>query len=159
MGSRVNETLGKTLLDNNISAKKRFGQNFLHDKNIIKQIVKASNSKNKNILEVGPGPGLMTKILLDEKPKNVLAIETDESFLPILNKIKEDNPLKFNFIIQDILKVNLDDLMKDSYSIVSNLPYNISVPFITSLIEKNQPVKWETLTLTVQKEVADRMLA
>ena len=99
MGSRVNETLGKTLLDNNISAKKRFGQNFLHDKNIIKQIVKASNSKNKNILEVGPGPGLMTKILLDEKPKNVLAIETDESFLPILNKIKEDHPLKFNFII------------------------------------------------------------
>ena len=77
MGSRVNETLGKTLFDNNISAKKRFGQNFLHDKNIIKQIVKASNSKNKNILEVGPGPGLMTKILLDEKPKNVLAIETD----------------------------------------------------------------------------------
>ena len=49
MGSRVNETLGKTLLDNNISAKKRFGQNFLHDKNINKQIVKASNSKNKNI--------------------------------------------------------------------------------------------------------------
>ena len=159
MGSRGNETLGKTLLDNKISAKKRFGQNFLHDKNIIKRIVKASNSKNKNILEVGPGPGLMTKILLDEKPKNVLAIETDESFLPILNKIKEDYPLKFNFIIQDILKVNLDDLMKDSYSIVSNLPYNISVPFITSLIEKNQPVKWETLTLTVQKEVADRMLA
>ena len=116
-------------------------------------------NESKNIVEVGPGPCLLTKILLEEKPKSVLAIEKDESFLPILNKIKEDYPLKFNFMIQDILKVDLDNLIKDNYSIVSNLPYNISVPFITSLIEKNQPVKWDSLTLTVQKEVADRMLA
>ena len=70
----------------------------------------------------------MTKILLDEKPKNVLAIETDESFLPILNKIKEDYPLKFNFIIQDILKVNLDDLMKDI--ILLYLIYLTTYPFL-----------------------------
>ena len=159
MDSKGFESLGKGLLNNNISAKKKFGQNFLHDKNIINQIVKASNSEGKNIVEVGPGPCLLTKILLEKNPKSVLAIETDKSFLPILNKIKEDYPLKFNFIIQDILKVDLDNLIKDNYSIVSNLPYNISVPFITSLIEKNQPVKWDSLTLTVQKEVADRMLA
>ena len=159
MDNKGYKSLGKILLDNNISAKKKFGQNFLHDKNIINQIVKASNSEGKNIVEVGPGPGLLTKILLEKNPKSVLAIETDKSFLPILNKIKEDYPLKFNFIIQDILKVDLDNLIKDNYSIVSNLPYNISVPFITSLIEKNQPVKWDSLTLTVQKEVADRMLA
>ena len=159
MDSKGFESLGKVLLNNNISAKKKFGQNFLHDKNIINQIVKASNSEGKNIVEVGPGPCLLTKILLEKNPKSVLAIETDKSFLPILNKIKEDYPLKFNFMIQDILKVDLDNLIKDNYSIVSNLPYNISVPFITSLIEKNQPVKWDSLTLTVQKEVADRMLA
>ena len=159
MDSKGFESLGKVLLNNNISAKKKFGQNFLHDKNIINQIVKASNSEGKNIVEVGPGPCLLTKIVLEKNPKSVLAIETDKSFLPILNKIKEDYPLKFNFIIQDILKVDLDNLIKDNYSIVSNLPYNISVPFITSLIEKNQPVKWDSLTLTVQKEVADRMLA
>ena len=159
MDSKGFESLGKVLLNNNISAKKKFGQNFLHDKNIINQIVKASNSEGKNIVEVGPGPCLLTKILLEKNPKSVLAIETDKSFLPILNKIIEDYPLKFNFIIQDILKVDLDNLIKDNYSIVSNLPYNISVPFITSLIEKNQPVKWDSLTLTVQKEVADRMLA
>ena len=159
MDNKGFESLGKVLLNNNISAKKKFGQNFLHDKNIINQIVKASNSEGKNIVEVGPGPCLLTKILLEKNPKSVLAIETDKSFLPILNKIKEDYPLKFNFIIQDILKVDLDNLIKDNYSIVSNLPYNISVPFITSLIEKNQPVKWDSLTLTVQKEVADRMLA
>ena len=159
MDSKGFESLGKVLLNNNISAKKKFGQNFLHDKNIINQIVKTSNSEGKNIVEVGPGPCLLTKILLEKNPKSVLAIETDKSFLPILNKIKEDYPLKFNFIIQDILKVDLDNLIKDNYSIVSNLPYNISVPFITSLIEKNQPVKWDSLTLTVQKEVADRMLA
>ena len=134
MGNKDYESLGKTLLDNNISAKKKFGQNFLHDKNIIKQIVKASNSEGRNIVEVGPGPCLLTKIILEEKPNSVLAIETDESFLPILNKIKEDYPLKFDFIIQDILKVDLDNLIKDNYSIVSNLPYNISVNILPPLI-------------------------
>ena len=56
MDSKGFESLGKVLLNNNISAKKKFGQNFLHDKNIINQIVKASNSEGKNIVEVGPGP-------------------------------------------------------------------------------------------------------
>ena len=58
MDSKGFESLGKVLLNNNISAKKKFGQNFLHDKNIINQIVKASNSEGKNIVEVGPGPCL-----------------------------------------------------------------------------------------------------
>ena len=63
MNNKDYESLGKTLINHNISAKKKFGQNFLHDKNIIKQIVKASNSEGKNIVEVGPGPCLLTKIL------------------------------------------------------------------------------------------------
>jgi len=154
-----NNSLKQILVDNKISAKKRFGQNFLHDKNIIRQIVKASKSENKNIIEVGPGPGLLTKILLESGTKNIFAIEKDESFLPILNNLKKENLTKFNFLIADILKVDLDNLTEGNYSVVSNLPYNISVPFIISLVEQEQPVKWESLTLTVQKEVADRMLA
>ena len=154
-----NNSLKQILVDNQISAKKRFGQNFLHDKNIIRQIVRASKSENKNIIEVGPGPGLLTKILLESGTKSIFAIEKDESFLPILNNLKKESLTKFDFLIADILKVDLDSLIEGSYSVVSNLPYNISVPFIISLVEQEQPVKWESLTLTVQKEVADRMLA
>ena len=154
-----NNSLKQILVDNQISAKKRFGQNFLHDKNIIRQIVRASKPENKNIIEVGPGPGLLTKILLESGTKSIFAIEKDESFLPILNNLKKESPTKFDFLIADILKVDLDSLKEGSYSVVSNLPYNISVPFIISLVEQEQPVKWESLTLTVQKEVADRMLA
>ena len=154
-----NNSLKQILADNQISAKKRFGQNFLHDKNIIRQIVRASKSENKNIIEVGPGPGLLTKILLESGTKSIFAIEKDESFLPLLNNLKKESLTKFDFLIADILKVDLDNLIEGNYSVVSNLPYNISVPFIISLVEQEQPVKWESLTLTVQKEVADRMLA
>ena len=154
-----NNSLKQILVDNQISAKKRFGQNFLHDKNIIRQIVRASKPENKNIIEIGPGPGLLTKILLESGTKSIFAIEKDESFLPILNNLKKESLTKFDFLIADILKVDLDSLIEGSYSVVSNLPYNISVPFIISLVEQEQPVKWESLTLTVQKEVADRMLA
>ena len=154
-----NNSLKQILVDNQISAKKRFGQNFLHDKNIIRQIVRASKPENKNIIEVGPGPGLLTKILLESGTKSIFAIEKDESFLPILNNLKKESLTKFDFLIADILKVDLDSLIEGNYSVVSNLPYNISVPFIISLVEQEQPVKWESLTLTVQKEVADRMLA
>ena len=80
-------------------------------------------------------------------------------FLPILEELKEKHPKKFEFIINDALKVDLDKLISEKYSVISNLPYNISVPFIISLLIKEQPVKWEKLTLTVQKEVADRMMA
>ena len=154
-----NESLKRILKKYNLKAKKRFGQNFLHDKNIINQIVKSSSCDERFIVEVGPGPGLLTNAILEKKIKKVLAIETDKTFLPILEELKEKHPKKFEFIINDALKVDLDKLISENYSVISNLPYNISVPFIISLLIKEQPVKWEKLTLTVQKEVADRMMA
>ena len=154
-----NDTLKNILKKYDLKAKKKFGQNFLHDKNIINQIVKSSSCDNSYVVEVGPGPGLLTNAILEKKVKKVLVIETDKTFLPILEKFKENHSKKFDFIINYVLKVDLDKIINEKYSIVSNLPYNISVPFIISLIEKEQPVKWEKLTLTVQKEVADRMMA
>ena len=154
-----NESLKRILKKYNLKAKKRFGQNFLHDKNIINQIVKSSSCDERFIVEVGPGPGLLTNAILEKKIKKILAIETDKTFLPILEELKEKHPKKFEFIINDALKVDLDKLISEKYSVISNLPYNISVPFIISLLIKEQPVKWEKLTLTVQKEVADRMMA
>ena len=154
-----NESLKRILKKYNLKAKKRFGQNFLHDKNIINQIVKSSSCDERFIVEVGPGPGLLTNAILEKETKKVLAIETDKTFLPILEELKEKHPKKFEFILNDVLKVDLDKLISENYSVISNLPYNISVPFIISLLIKEQPVKWEKLTLTVQKEVADRMMA
>lgn len=154
-----NESLKRILKKYNLKAKKRFGQNFLHDKNIINQIVKSSSCDGRFIVEVGPGPGLLTNAILEKETKKVLAIETDKTFLPILEELKEKHPKKFEFILNDVLKVDLDKLISENYSVISNLPYNISVPFIISLLIKEQPVKWEKLTLTVQKEVADRMMA
>ena len=154
-----NESLKRILKKYNLKAKKRFGQNFLHDKNIINQIVKSSSCDGRFIVEVGPGPGLLTNAILEKETKKVLAIETDKTFLPILEELKEKLPKKFEFILNDVLKVDLDKLISENYSVISNLPYNISVPFIISLLIKEQPVKWEKLTLTVQKEVADRMMA
>ena len=154
-----NESLKRILKKYNLKAKKRFGQNFLHDKNIINQIVKSSSCDGRFIVEVGPGPGLLTNAILEKETKKVLAIETDKTFLPILEELKEKHPKKFEFILNDVLKVDLDKLISENYSVISNLPYNISVPFIISLLIKEQPVKWEKLTLTIQKEVADRMMA
>jgi len=154
-----NESLKRILKKYNLKAKKRFGQNFLHDKNIINQIVKSSSCDGRFIVEIGPGPGLLTNAILEKKTKKVLAIETDKNFLPILEELKKKHPKKFEFIINDVLKVDLEKLINENYSVISNLPYNISVPFIISLLIKEQPVKWEKLTLTVQKEVADRMMA
>ena len=153
------DTLKNILKKYDLKAKKKFGQNFLHDKNVINQIVESSLCDNKYVVEVGPGPGLLTNAILKKNIKKVLVIETDKSFLPIIKKFKENHSKKFDYIINDILKVNLDKIINEKYSVVSNLPYNISVPFIVSLIEKEQPVKWEKLTLTIQKEVADRIMA
>ena len=95
-----NESLKRILKKYNLKAKKRFGQNFLHDKNIINQIVKSSSCDERFIVEVGPGPGLLTNAILEKKIKKVLAIETDKTFLPILEELKEKHPKKFEFIIQ-----------------------------------------------------------
>ena len=94
-----NESLKRILKKYNLKAKKRFGQNFLHDKNIINQIVKSSSCDERFIVEVGPGPGLLTNAILEKKIKKVLAIETDKTFLPILEELKEKHPKKFEFII------------------------------------------------------------
>ena len=83
-----NESLKRILKKYNLKAKKRFGQNFLHDKNIINQIVKSSSCDERFIVEVGPGPGLLTNAILEKKIKKVLAIETDKTFLPILEELK-----------------------------------------------------------------------
>ena len=155
-----NKTTLKKIFDElDVKPKKHLGQNFLHDLNIIKAIVKGANVENENIIEIGPGPGNLTELIIKQKPKTIFAIEKDESFRKKLEDIKINNFKLFEYKIDDVLNFDFTKLEKKNYKIISNLPYNISVPFITYMIKFQNNIKWKDMTLMVQKEVADRILA
>ena len=159
MKKNNDKSLKKIFDELDIKPKKHLGQNFLHDLNIIKAIVKVANVENENIIEIGPGPGNLTELMIKQKPKTIFAIEKDRSFRKRLEDIKINNIKLFKYKIDDVLNYDFTKLEKKNYKIVSNLPYNISVPFISYMIKFQNTIKWKDMTLMVQKEVADRILA
>lgn len=147
-----------------IKANKSLGQNFLIDENVVKNIADCSNiTKEDLVIEIGPGLGTLTKELL-EKAGKVVAIELDKKMLSILKDrfLLYDN---FNLINEDVLKVDLNKLIKEekekngfkSAKIVANLPYYITTPIIMKLLEEKLDL--ESITVMIQKEVADRLVA
>lgn len=142
--------------------KKKFGQNFLKDITIPKKIVDTASIKEDSlVIEVGPGAGIMTKLLSENKNvKQVLAYEIDESLEEILDQtlIGSDN---VDIIFDDFLNRNVkDDLKKYEYShlyVVANLPYYITTPIIMKLIEEKIDI--EKVVIMIQKEVAERFSA
>ena len=145
-----------------ISANKSLGQNFLINEEVVQGIVnKAEISKEDLVIEIGPGLGTLTKELL-EKAGKVIAIELDARMIEILtDRFKlYDN---FELINEDVLKVDLNKLIQENLSkglksakIVANLPYYITTPIIMKLLEENLPI--ESITVMIQKEVADRLI-
>ena len=146
----------------NITANKRLGQNFLIDDNTIESIVEiAKTNKEDLVIEIGPGLGTLTSKLLENAGK-VIAIELDEKMIKIL-----EDRFKFynNFILlnEDVLKVDLQELIKQNkgelknVKIIANLPYYITTPIIMKLLENKLDI--ESITVMVQKEVADRITA
>ena len=147
-----------------IKANKSLGQNFLVNEQVIENIVNSSNiSKNDLVIEIGPGLGSLTKYLLDKAGK-VICIELDKKMIEILNDRFSlyDN---LEIINDDILKVNLNQLIKKEKNdgeikkakIVANLPYYITTPIIMKLLEDKIDI--ESITVMIQKEVADRLIA
>lgn len=143
----------------NFSFQKKYGQNFLIDTNILERIITESEiTKDDCVLEIGPGIGTMTQYLA-ESAKRVVAVEIDRSLIPILEDTLSgyDNVTVIN---DDILKVDIKKLC-DEYNdsrpikVVANLPYYITTPIIMGLFESHVPLK--SITIMVQKEVADRM--
>ena len=129
--------------------KKSLGQNFLIDQNIIKKIVKQTNIKNENIVEIGPGYGNLTDHILNKKPKKLIIIEKDlEIFKFLKNKFK--NQKKIEIINNDALKYDFTKLK--NFKIISNLPYNISTRLIMKLIFYNKNII--NLIFMIQKELA-----
>lgn len=136
---------------------KRFGQNFLIDGRVIDKIIAAAGiTKEDTVLEIGPGIGTMTQYLA-EAAGQVIAVEIDKNLLPIYEETLADYD-NITIINDDILKVDIKELIKDKaqkVKVVANLPYYITTPIIMGLFENHIPA--ESITVMVQKEVADRM--
>ena len=148
----------------NIKANKSLGQNFLIDEEVVRTIVESSKiSKEDFVIEIGPGLGTLTKYLL-EKAKKVTCIELDKKMIRILeDRFKlYDN---FEVLNQDVLKVDLKTLIEKTkenkeiknVKVVANLPYYITTPIIMKLLEEQLDL--ESITVMIQKEVAERLIA
>lgn len=147
----------KICADYGFKFKKGFGQNFLCDEDIVNEIIYGSGiNENTDVIEIGPGFGSLTQSLL-KYAKSVTSIEIDSSLVPVLNDLFKDEE-KFTLINEDVLKLDLNDIIKsDNTVLVANLPYYITTPILTYLLEGKFNLK--SITVMVQKEVADRMVA
>jgi 16S rRNA (adenine1518-N6/adenine1519-N6)-dimethyltransferase len=141
-----------------IKAKKSLGQNFLIDINLINQILETVDINNQSILEIGPGTGNLTKIILKKNPKKLIVIEKDNELVLFLEKIFGS---KIEIINEDVLKINESLLCKEKLIVFGNLPYNISTEILCKWILNinNENFWFNHLILMFQKEVADRIIA
>ena len=140
-----------------IVAKKSLGQNFLIDKEILKLIVNLTSIENKSILEIGPGTGNLTSLILEKKPKEFFVIEKDNDLAEKLNKSYKN---KITVINKDILKIEENLLFNEKIKVFGNLPYNISTEILNKWIINIKNNFWfDCLILMFQKEVADRIIA
>lgn len=145
----------------NITPNKSLGQNFLLDSTILEKMVSALGDLNNFlILEIGPGLGFLTKILLEKKIQEIIVIEKDQRFLSILKNISLLYPETYlNIILGDALLINLQEFKKPTtkIKIISNLPYNISVRLLIKWMKDLKNIN--KLVLTFQKDVALRLVA
>ena len=140
-----------------IKAKKSLGQNFLVDNNVLEKIINTTIIKDKIILEVGPGTGNLTSLILKNNPKKLIVIEKDNNLAQILEKKFKK---KLSVINDDVLKINENTISKEKLTVFGNLPYNISTEILSKWIINLKNSFWfDSLILMFQKEVADRIIA
>ena len=143
------------------SFSKNFGQNFLTDRNILEKIVEVSAvDKDYGVIEIGPGFGVLTKFLL-EKAGKVVSIEIDTRLKEVLDYTLSEYD-NFEFVQSDALKIDFKKLIEEKFMqkkivVVANLPYYVTTPIITKLLESDLDL--ESITIMVQKEVAQRLVA
>jgi 16S rRNA (adenine1518-N6/adenine1519-N6)-dimethyltransferase len=157
-------TLKETLTEQGLMAKKSFGQHFLLDLNVTRKIVRqAEPLTGQVVIEVGPGPGGLTRALLESDAAHVIAVEKDPRFLPLLAELAAAAPGRLTVIEADALEVNEAELSAsvggspDTTRIIANLPYNVGTPLLLKWL--TGPFTPKAMTLMFQKEVALRIAA
>jgi 16S rRNA (adenine1518-N6/adenine1519-N6)-dimethyltransferase len=153
--------LREVISSHGLSARKSLGQNFLMDLNLTARIARqAGDLASCDVLEVGPGPGGLTRALLHEGARRVLAVEKDARCLPALAEIAAHYPGRLDVINGDALEIDAASLLKPPIRVVANLPYNVGTELLIRwLTPATWPPFWQSLTLMFQKEVAERIVA
>lgn len=146
------------IIRENIKAKKKFGQNFLIDNNVLNNIITKSEITNKNVIEIGPGLGSLTEYLIKDA-KKLVCYEIDKDMVDILNERYISNE-KVLILFKDFLKANLQEDIKKYFNdeeviVVANLPYYITTAILTKILEETKQIK--RIVVMVQKEVAMRL--
>ncbi|HTJ57810.1 MAG TPA: 16S rRNA (adenine(1518)-N(6)/adenine(1519)-N(6))-dimethyltransferase RsmA [Devosiaceae bacterium] len=153
--------LREVIARHELSAKKQLGQNFLLDLNLTGRIARVGGPlEGVTVIEVGPGPGGLTRALLSEGVRKIVAIERDPRVLPALAEIAAAYPGRLEVVEADALEIDYRALAAGPTRIVANLPYNIATPLLTGwLTLEPWPSFFESLTLMFQREVAERIVA
>lgn len=152
-------TLREELEAHDLWAKKSLGQHFLLDLNVTRRIARtAGDIRGKPVIEVGPGPGGLTRALLEAGADPLIVIEKDARFLPLLTPLAEWSGGRLRIVEGDALEVNAEELLGGAQAaIVSNLPYNVGTPLLVKWLKSGA---WRgAMTLMFQKEVAQRIVA
>ena len=153
--------VSQMMRDCGMAPKKKFGQNFLFDLNLTGRIARSvPNIEHIPVVEVGPGPGGLTRALLLVGAGKVIAVEMDKTTAPILSQIIDASDGRLNVIFDDALRVDFSKFGFDEYAICSNLPYNVGTELLIHWLHKiatGEPII--SLTLMFQREVADRIVA
>jgi 16S rRNA (adenine1518-N6/adenine1519-N6)-dimethyltransferase len=141
----------------NFHPKKKFGQNFLKNKDLLKKISELRNFDNKLVIEIGPGKGALTEYLLKKQPKKLIAIERDEELKPFLLNIQKKYSVNFEIIFQDALKYEYSKIKGEKIFLVANLPYHIATTLVIKWLKYIE--NFESIIIMVQREVAERLSA
>ncbi|WP_428697175.1 16S rRNA (adenine(1518)-N(6)/adenine(1519)-N(6))-dimethyltransferase RsmA [Stappia sp.] len=154
--------LRDVIRDHDLQARKSLGQNFLLDLNLTLKVARtAGDLSGTTVLEVGPGPGGLTRALLVAGARRVVAVEKDPRCLPALEQIAAHYPGRLEIVRGDALALSLSEIAAGGpLKIVANLPYNVGTQLLIDWITgENWPPVWQSLTLMFQKEVAERIVA
>ena len=153
----------KSLLkENEVRPLKKLGQNFIFDLNITNNIARIANCHNKDIIEIGPGPGALTRSIFIQGANSIIAIEKDYKSIKCLQSLQDICGDKLKIIHDDILNLKLCDFGPFPKSIIANLPYNISSKLIINWLKEinlNKDVLINEITITIQKELADKLIS
>lgn len=153
--------LREVIATHGLSARKSLGQNFLLDLNLTRKIARrAGDLTDSDVLEIGPGPGGLTRALLAEGARRVVAVERDPRCLPALAQVATAYPGRLTVIEGDALQMDLTPHLRTPYKVVANLPYNVGTELLIRWLTVDAwPPDWSSLTLMFQREVAERIVA